>query len=83
MERKYAYIKIFKDSSYCIMYSWGAYYVGRMCKRGERGIAYTLRRYKTVSGAERYLLNKITVDDEEPVIHYGTEEYIKKGEFWR
>ncbi len=87
--RTYAYKKKFKDGYIiCIMYQWGAYYVGRLLKQGEaRAMAYTLRKYKTLSGAEKYLLTKIThglsEKDTEAEIEYGTEEYIKKGEFWR
>ena len=90
MENKqFAYMKEFKSGyTICIMYQWGAYYVGRLLKAGDaRALAYTLRKYKTLSGAEKYLLTKITqgVDehDTEAEITYADEEYIKKGEFWR
>ena len=85
----FAYKKEFKDDYIiCIMYQWEAYYVGRLLQRGNtHAMAYTLRKYKTLSGAEKYLLTKInhglTEKDTEAELSYGTEAYIKKGEYWR
>lgn len=83
MERQYAYLKNQGAWSYCIVYKFGAFYVSQMVNHGEKGVMITfIRKYKTVSGAERYLLNKCG-DDTTKEILYGTEAFIKKGEYWK
>lgn len=79
-EREYLYMKRTTDGqTYCIMYHLGIYAVVRML-RGENGtMCYTLRQYKTASGAERYLKEKI--DGKE--IYIGPLKVIQKGEYWR
>ena len=79
-KREYLYmVKTEEGHKYCIMYHLGIYAVVRML-RGENGtLCYTLRQYKTISGAERYLREKIDGIG----FTYGTEEEIKKGEYWR
>ena len=56
-ERKYAYkIQNTPESFIGIMYHLGSYYVAAFVK-GEKGvIARTLRKYKTLRGAEMFLL---------------------------
>lgn len=90
MEKKteFAYMKRYRpDYAICIMYSWGAYYIARICENEKGGVAYTLRRYKTLSGAEKYLLTKIDGGYEnkgvEPEISYGTEQFIREGSYWK
>ena len=80
-DRKYAYLKRIGNDTFCIMFSLGAYYVSRLAKSERGTIAYTMRKYKTLSGAERYLLHNLTGDIKE--ILYETEAYIKKGEYWK
>lgn len=96
MEKQYAYYKEYDNKQggeiYCIMYLLGKYQVGRV-KREDNGnmMFVALRTYKTISGAEKYLLTKITrptmVDGNgkfhAPIIKYATEAYIKKGEHWK
>lgn len=77
----YAYmVKMNEKDSLIIMYSFGAYYVARTTDTGHGGFTYTLRRYKTIGGAERYLL-KLKGEDSEVV--YGTIEEIKRGDYWK
>ena len=87
-DRKYAYMKEYQSGyTVCIMYQWGAYYVGRLINEEKRKMAYTFRKYKTLSGAEKYLITKIThgkdEDDKWVRTYDGTEAYIKEGSFWR
>lgn len=82
-ERKYAYLKDQGIWSYCIVYKFGDYYVAQMVNHGERGVMITfLRKYKTVSGAERYLLNKCGDDTTKETL-YGTKKFIEEGSYWR
>lgn len=79
VKREYLYmVKTDDGQTYCIMYHLGIYAVVRML-RGENGtMCYTLRQYKTVSGAERYLGTKLNGE-----FIYGPLEVILKGEYWR
>ena len=85
MER--IYMKKFKSGyTFCITYNLGFYYVGRICNRSNGSVLiYYIRKYKTLSGAERFLLTKITYgrdkDDTEFEIFSGTEKFIKEGSF--
>ena len=90
MEKKtnFLYMKRYRpDYAIIIMYSFGAYYIARMCDSENKGIAYTLRRYKTLSGAENYLLRYDEKYGENanivPELYYGTRAIIEKGEYWR
>ena len=81
-ERKYAYRKRQGVWSFCIVYKLGAYYVAQVVNHGEKGVMMTfLRKYKTISGAERYLLNKCG-DDTTLGTDYATEKFIRT-EYWR
>ena len=81
-EREYLYMKETTDGhTYCIMYHLGVYAVVRKL-RGETGtLCYTLRQYKTLSGAERFLRNSITSPASK--VYFGTRQFIEKGEYWR
>lgn len=86
---EFAYIKKYKTKTYCIMYQWGSYYVVEM-NRKEDGTACIAvnsakRKYKTVSGAERYLLSLASACDgaTKPEILYGSERFIQEGSYWR
>ena len=84
-KREYAYmVKYDAGVSVCIMYSLGAYYVARLIDKGTSLMALPLgnRKYKTISGAERYMLNGISKDQEYTVL-YGTETFIKEGSYWK
>ena len=92
-EKEYLYMKETTDGhTYCIMYHLGKYAVVRRL-RGETGtMYYTMRQYKTISGAERYLRDNITspasVKVDKGGLHatkcyYGTLKEIQEGEYWR
>lgn len=86
--KKYLYMKRYRpDYAIIIQYCWGAYYIAAMCGDNKKAIAYTIRRYKTLSGAERYLKEKVNggTDNKDivPELYYGDEQFIKKGEYWR
>lgn len=87
-ERKYLYMRRYRpDYAIIIQYCWNRYYIARICENGSKAIAYTIREYKTLSGAERYMLryeekygeNKDIV----PELFFGTEKFIKDGKFWK
>ena len=85
---EFAYEKRYRpDYAIIIMYQWGKYYIARICEKESKAIAYTIRTYKTLSGAEKYLLEKVDGGYEnngiEPTISYGTEQFIKEGKYWR
>lgn len=86
---EFAYLKKYKTKTYCIVFQWGSYYVVELMRNddGSKSVAINTarRKYKTVSGAERYLLSLMSACDgaTKPEILYGTEEYIRKGEYWR
>lgn len=86
---EFAYLKRYKTKTYCVVFQWGSYYVVELMKNedGSKSVAINTarRKYKTVSGAERYLLSLMSACDgaTKPEILYGTEEYIRKGEYWR
>lgn len=78
-KRLYLYGTKKEGQQFYIVYHLGKYAVVRMLK-GEKGMMlYTLRQYKTLSGAERYLREHISGTG----FVYGTEEEIKKGEYWK
>lgn len=79
-KRAYLYmVKTDDGQTYCIMFHLGKYAVVRMLQ-GENGtMCYTIRQYKTISGAERYLRTKI----DGTKFTYGPIEEIWKGEYWR
>lgn len=82
---EFAYMKKYKTKTYCIMYQLGKYVVAEMYKSGKGTLCIALRTYKTVSGAERYLLRVAGVCDgaTRPEILYGTEKFIREGSYWR
>jgi len=85
---EFAYEKRYKPGyAVIIMYQWNRYYIASVCERNGKTLAYTLKEYKTLSGAEKYLLEKVDGGSEnagvEPVISYGTEKFIKEGKYWR
>lgn len=83
-KNKYIYMKKFgNDGTYCIMYSLGAFHVARMIKKETGVLCYVLRRYKTLSGAERYLDRLEISSKEVPEVFWETEEFIKKGSYWK
>lgn len=86
-KKDFLYMKKWGDYTIAIIYSFGAYYIARLLEKGERGMAYTLRRYKTLSGAEKYLKEKVTAHPEGtpefPELFYGTEEIIREGKYWK
>lgn len=88
MEKEYTYMKKWESGyTIAIIHSFGGYYIARLMENGDRGFVYTIRRYKTLSGAEKYLINRVNygADPNDPLVETlkGTEEYIKKGEYWK
>lgn len=81
MEQQYVYMKVFADYKVWIMYQFGTYYVSKVIEKPDGLIAYTLRSYKTISGAERFMLNKVSPDCLE--ICRAPEKYIKEGSYWK
>lgn len=90
-EKQYAYmVKRNEEEAIGIMYSFGAYYIAIIKQSlkntgpGTGLVAYTLKRYKTLRGAENYLLKDIPRSERtSPAILYGTEAFIKKGSYWK
>lgn len=93
MKKEYAYmvkVKGIDGRARGIMYHLGTYNVG-IFGISERGLAFrALRTYKTISGAERYLLQDFSsVEKTDPEamsaveILRGTEQFIKEGAYWK
>jgi len=79
-EREYLYMRKTDDGqTYCIMYNLGKYLVARMLRSETGTLCYTIRQYKTISGAERFLREHFNGS----CFVYGTLEAIQKGEYWR
>lgn len=79
--REYIYMRKSDAGTYGIMYAFGYYNVARMLERENGLFTYTLRSYKTVHGAERYLLTKIPEGTYENL--RAPETFIRKGSYWR
>lgn len=87
-EKNYLYMKRYRpDYAIIIQYCWGSYYIARICENGKGTVAYTIRQYKTLSGAENYLKRYSEKYGENsgvvPELYYGTAEFIKNGKYWR
>lgn len=79
-------MKKWEDMTFIIMYQLGAFYVAQLIKKdtGLMALPYP-RKYKTASGASRYLAGMTfkNEDGSEPELTYGTEKEIKEGKYWR
>lgn len=86
-EKKYLYMKRYRpDYAIIVQYCWGNYYIARMCSNEQKAIAYTIKTYKTLSGASRYLGRYEEYGENEgitPELSYGTEKEIMAGKYWR
>jgi hypothetical protein len=84
-ERKYAYmIKFGEYGQIGIMYHLGRYCVARFMRRGNSIMTYTIRQFKTVSGAERFLLRDYSsMNKNAPELLYGTKKFIDEGSYWK
>ena len=83
---EYAYLKRNTTKTYCIVFQLGKYSVVELYEKdGGRKMWVALRTYKTVSGAERFLLSLTSVCDSvtKPETLYGTEQFIREGSYWR
>ena len=82
--KEYLYMKKGTTTTYVVSYQLGAYYVSKMFKTGRSTMLVPFnRKYKTVSGASKYLEN-ITLknpDGSEPELFYATEKDIKRGAY--
>ena len=84
MDKQYAYMIEHEGHTVCIMYHLGKYCVAKLYKRNDKVLTDILRQYKTLSGAEKYLLKDIPrLMRTAPNIKYGNANYIKKGEYWK
>jgi len=85
-ETQHLYMKRFSpEIAVIIQFCWGKYYVSHLFET-ERGAATkTIRQYKTLMGAERFLRDKISNPDRSAVtaVFYGTEQVIREGKYWR
>lgn len=86
-EKQHLYMKRYrKDYAVIIQYHWGKYHVSRLSKT-DRGLAtIVIRQYKTLNGAERYLLHHAETGIDSmltPELFYGTEQFIKEGKYWK
>ena len=86
--KNYLYMKRYRpDFAIIIQYCWGSYYIARICENGRGTVAYTIREYKTLAGAERHLREKVDGGYENkgivPELYYGTEQFIRDGKYWR
>lgn len=84
-ERKYAYMIKFGDNhDIGIMYHLGLYCVARFIKKGTGIMTIILRQYKTISGAERFLLRDYSYGNRNaPELLYGTKKFIEAGSYWK
>lgn len=85
MEKEYLCMKKWEDMTYFIMYQLGAYYVAQLIKHTNGLMALPMRKYKTISGAERYLkgLKIVNSDGSNPELTYGAERVIREGNYWK
>lgn len=80
-EREYAYMVGDKMG---IMYHLGKYCVVSVLRKDNGMMAYTHRQFKTISGAERFLLKDYSYAGRNaPEIKYGTKKFIEEGSYWK
>lgn len=83
-ERKYAYMIKHGNTEIGIMYQLGRYCVASFYHKENGMLAHIIRQYKTLSGAERFLLKDYSYAQRiAPQIYYGTEKFIKEGKYWK
>ena len=87
-EKKYLYMKRYRpDYAIIIQYCWNKYYISRICSNEQKTIAYTIRTYKTLSGASKYMerYDEKYGDNANivPELYFGSEKLIKDGNYWR
>ena len=85
-EKEYLCMKKWNDMTFIVMYQLGAFYVAQLIKKNSGLIAFPYpRKYKTVSGASRYLANLSfkNADGSEPELIYKTEKVIREGKYWK
>ena len=80
---QFACMKKYKNKTFCLLYQFGKYHVAERVTTSKGSTLVIKRSYKTIHGAERYLLNLTGVCDSvtKPEILYGTEEFIQRGEY--
>lgn len=80
MEKQYAY----HIGETYIVYHLGRYCIAHIYKSGKGIAVQFVRQYKTLRGAENYMLKDYSYSKRNaPEIEYATEAYIKKGEYWK
>ena len=80
LERKYAY----NIGNIYIVYHLGKYCIAHIHKSERGAMVEFVRQYKTLRGAETYLLRDYPhADRNAPEIKYATDTYIRQGEYWK
>ena len=83
-ERKYAYMIEKGDSKIGIMYHLGRYCVAQFYFKEDKLMTVIQRQFKTVSGAERYLLKDFSYAGRiAPNVFYATDKFIREGKYWK
>lgn len=78
-EKKYAYLTTLEGYDVGIMYHLGKYLVVRFIRKDTGIMTYTIRQYKTISGASNFMKRRF----EGTQLQYATENYIKEGKYWK
>ena len=83
-ERHYAYMIEHNGIKTGIMYHLGRYCIANFFFKEGKLMSVIQRQYKTLSGAERYLLKDYSYARRTaPNIFYATEQFIKDGKYWK
>lgn len=78
-EKKYAYMAKLDGYDVGIMYHLGRYLVVRFLRKDTGLLTYTIRQYKTLSGASNFMKRRF----EETQLRYATDGFIKEGRYWK
>ena len=77
-EKLYACMKVDDTRKVGIVYILGKFYVAEFVDAPHGRMFFPIRTYKTISGAERFLLNRFS---EYKDTYYSREADIKKGNY--
>ena len=78
-QKQYAYMVTLDGYDVGIIYHLGRYLVVRFLRKEGGLLTYTIRQYKTLSGASNFMKRRF----EETQLRYATENYIKEGSYWK
>ena len=76
-----AYMKVWDTFSIGIIYQFRKYYVARFEEYKNGLMVFPIRDYKTIGGAERFLMNKLPDDCKE--IKRAPESVVRAGLYWK